>query len=346
MGNVKRLCLLIAAICLLPLFGSCGGETDSAYAEEQLFAMDTYMLLRAGGENAAGGLAAAAEKINALEAELNVRDAAGTGGAARLNAADGQEVEIGAELFSLLQTAQAVSEQTGGAFDITTYPLTQLWGFGGEGTVPDEAAIAETLARVGYQKLRLDAERRTASLTDGAQIDLGAIAKGYAAESVREVFCEYGVESALINLGGNIFALGEKLDGNAWRIGIADPGDTRETVGVLAVRDTAVVTSGSYQRYFMRGAVRYHHLLDPATGRPADNGLESVTVVCADATRADALSTALFVMGEEEAVRFWRETGDFEMILIREDKQILLTPALADSFEITAGSAYRVKTVS
>lgn len=346
MGNVKRPCLLAAAICLLLLFGSCGGEIDGGYAENQLFAMDTYMLLRAGGENAVGALAAASEKISALEAELSVRDADGTGGAARLNAADGREVELGAELFSLLQTAQAVSGQTGGAFDITTYPLTQLWGFGGEGTVPDEAAIAEAMSCVGYQKLHLDAERHTASLTDGAQIDLGAIAKGYAAEAVRALFCEYGVESALMNLGGNIFALGEKLDGSAWRIGIADPGDTRETVGVLAVRDTAVVTSGSYQRYFMRGAVRYHHLLNPATGRPADNGLESVTVVCADATRADALSTALFVMGEAEAVRFWRETGGFEMVLIREDKQILVTPALKDSFELTAGSAYQVKTVS
>ena len=202
------------------------------------------------------------------------------------------------------------------------------------------------MTQVGYQKLRLDPERRTAVLTDGAQIDLGAIAKGYAAETVCGIFTDYGIESALINLGGNIFVIGSKLDGSPWRIGVADPEDTRETVGVLSARDTAVVTSGSYQRYFEQGGTRYHHILDPVTGRPADNGLVSVTVICDDAVWADALSTALFVMGEEKPVGFWRETGGFEMILIRDDRQVLLTPALEDSFEITAGSGYRVEVVS
>ena len=344
MGYVKRIGPVLLTVCLTLLLNGCG-ETDDGYTDKQLFAMDTYVLLRIGGENTAA-LETAAEKIGMLETELTGRDADGTGGAARLNASGGQEVAVGEELFGLLEASAAYSEQTGGAFDITTYPLTKLWGFGTAGRIPDDAEIAEALTQVGYQKLRLDPERRTAVLTDGAQIDLGAIAKGYAAETVCGIFTDYGIESALINLGGNIFVIGSKLDGSPWRIGVADPEDTRETVGVLSARDTAVVTSGSYQRYFEQGGTRYHHILDPVTGRPADNGLVSVTVICDDAVWADALSTALFVMGEEKPVGFWRETGGFEMILIRDDRQVLLTPALEDSFEITAGSGYRVEVVS
>ena len=152
-----------------------------------------------------------------------------------------------------------------------------------------------------------------------------------------------GIESALLNLGGNVLVIGSRADGEAWRVAVADPKNTENVVGVLAVTDKAVVTSGTYERYFMDGAMRYHHLLDPQTGKPARTGLESVTIVCDSAERADILSTALFVMGEEKALEFWKQDGGFEMILIREDKTMVVTAPLRAQFEETAGTGYKIE---
>ncbi len=342
MGKIKRILPLLLAVLLVMPLAACesGGGSQN---ERQFFAMNTYMVIRADGENAETALAAAEETIRAIERELEVRVLTSTGTVSRLNAANGAAVSASPELIGLLETALAANTETDGAFDITLYPLSKLWDFTGTGHVPSAEELAEAMQLTGAEKVVINPSAGTVRLTDGAQLDLGAIAKGYAADRVAAEMKAAGIESALLNLGGNVLAIGNRPDGEAWRVAVADPKNTENIVGVLAVTDKAVVTSGTYERYFQEGAVRYHHLLDPQTGKPARTGLESVTIVCDSAERADILSTALFVMGEEEALEFWKQDGGFEMILIREDKTMVVTAPLRAQFEETAGTGYKIE---
>ena len=188
----------------------------------------------------------------------------------------------------------------------------------------------------------------TVTLDEGTQIDLGGIAKGYASDRVAAIFTEHKVPRGLVRLGGNILAWGDRPDGAGWRIGIQDPADpdnSEALAGVLELKDAFAVTSGSYQRYFEEDGKTYHHIIDPATGYPADSGLTSVTVVAdrntGSGTLCDALSTALFVMGEEQALEYWRSGAyDFQMVLVTEDGRVVATDGLKDCFEPLGEYAY------
>lgn len=344
MGKIKRILPLLLAMLLIVPLAACGSGADTM-PERQFFAMNTYMVIRAEGENAETAIAAAEETVYAVETELEVRVIAPTGTVSRLNAANGAAVSASPELIDLLKTAQAANAETNGAFDITLYPLSKLWDFTGTGYIPTAEELSEALKLTGPEKLVIDEAAKTVRLTDGAQIDLGAIAKGYVADRIAADMKAAGIARALLNLGGNVLVIGSRAEGEAWRVAVADPKNTENVVGVLAVTDKAVVTSGTYERYFMDGAMRYHHLLDPQTGKPARTGLESVTIVCDSAERADILSTALFVMGEEKALEFWKQDGGFEMILIREDKTMVVTAPLRAQFEETAGTGYKIEVV-
>lgn len=342
MGKIKRILPLLLAVLLVLPMAACGAGGGNQ-TELQFFAMNTYMVIRADGENAETALAEAEETIRAIERELEVRVLTPTGTVSQLNAANGAAVSASPELIGLLQTALSANAETGGAFDITLYPLSELWDFTGTGHVPTAEELAEAMQLTGSEKVIVDTSVGTVRLTGGAQIDLGAIAKGYTADRVAADMKAAGIGSALLNLGGNVLAIGNRADGESWRVAVADPKNTENVVGVLSVTDKAIVTSGTYERYFREGAMRYHHLLDPQTGKPARTGLESVTVVCDSAQRADILSTALFVMGEEKALEFWKQDGGFEMILIREDKTIVVTEPLRVQFEETVGTGYRIE---
>ena len=165
------------------------------------------------------------------------------------------------------------------------------------------------------------------------KIDLGGIAKGYTSARIRDIFKKNGIESGLVNLGGNVQALGTKTDGNNWRVAVQSPDDTEDYLGVLSIRDKAVITSGGYERYFEQDGVTYHHIIDPKTGYPAESGLSSVTIVSDDGTLADGLSTALFIMGKDKAESFWRAHSDkFEAVLVTDDGTIYVTEGLKGSF--------------
>ena len=171
------------------------------------------------------------------------------------------------------------------------------------------------------------------TLTNGAQLDLGGIAKGYAAGRVRTILREAGVTSAIISLGGNVAAVGKKPDGSAWTVGLQDPDRPEAYFGTVSIEDACVVTSGAYQRYFEENGVCYHHILDPHTGCPAESGLKSVSVVAQDDTLADALSTALFVMGLDAGAEFQKSSGlSFEAVFVTDDNTVWITPGLAGRY--------------
>lgn len=210
----------------------------------------------------------------------------------------GHPYEISRELYALVDSALYYSKATSGAFDITASPLVRLWGFqGGEATLPadDEVALARGL--VGYGRISLDPDAGTITLPEGMSLDLAGIAKGYGVDRAATVLAGLGATSALVNLGGNMYAMGAPPGKEAWTIGIRDPRGSTDVAGTFALRDEGVATSGNYENYIVIDGKAYGHIIDPRTGRPAA-GMLSVTAVAPTALAADALSTGLFVLGD------------------------------------------------
>ncbi|MDR2429134.1 MAG: FAD:protein FMN transferase [Candidatus Margulisbacteria bacterium] len=218
-----------------------------------------------------------------------------------------QEIPLSADMHAILTLALAGSEISGGAFDITVTPISRLYGFGaGQKQAPDQRNIQNQLQGVGWQNVRLDSQKQTVRLLQPrAQLDLGGIAKGYAVDEAVKVLRRHGIHSALVNAGGNIYALGQNR-GKPWRIAIRNPRASEETLQVFELRDEACATSGDYEQYFTEDGRRYAHIFNPQTGRPAnlENQLASVTVIADSAARADLLSTACFVLGEKKSAIF------------------------------------------
>ena len=297
-------------------------------AVRYVFAMDTEMMLEAYGENAGAAVEAASGEVLRIDQLLSV--GIGTSDICRLNREGTAKVSEDAR--ELIRRGIEVGGSVGGAFDITVYPLMEAWGFtNGTYRVPEAAEIAELLSNMGADKVAVDGN--TVRLSEGTKIDLGGIAKGYTSGRLMEIFSSYGVDAALVSLGGNVQTYGKKTNGENWRIAIQDPEKSGKYLGVLSCHDLAVITSGGYERYFEEDGTTYHHILDPANGRPANAGLRSVTVVSRDGTLADALSTSLYVLGPEKAAAYWKEhSGDFGYILEKDDGTLLVTDNLADSF--------------
>ena len=337
---MKRLLCLLLALCMVLSLTACGGEQPESV---QLFAMDTVMDLTAYGENAAAALTDASREINRLERLLS--RTIDTSEISQINA--GGAVTVSEETASLLAQARTYTAATDGAFDITIAPLVSLWGITTDSPyVPTQQEIDALLPRVGPEHLHLSGD--TATLDDGCAIDLGGIAKGYASDRVAAIFARHGITSGTISLGGNVYVCGSKPNGQPWVVAIQDPRSDGYAVTV-ALTDSFAVTSGGYQRYFEENGQVYHHIIDPATGRPAESGLTSVTVVADGAagngTMCDALSTALFVMGEDRALELWRSgVYDFDLILVTEDGRLLATAGIADRFrpDDSAGYAYEI----
>ena len=299
-------------------------------ASKDLFAMDTYMTLTAYGEHAQEAVDKAAERVEALDALLST----GNENSEIYQLNQNGEATLSEEGGYLVERALELYKKTEGAFDIAIYPVMEAWGFPTQDYhVPDDDTLKEKLALADASKVNYDKDTRKIFFDqDGMEIDLGGIAKGYTSSQIMQIYQDCGVTSGLVNLGGNVQALGCKTDGSKWRVAIQSPDDTEEYLGILEIEDQAVITSGGYERYFEEDGVTYHHIIDPATGYPADSGLISVTIVSDDGTLADGLSTSLFIMGEEKAAQFWRENSDeFEAIMETSDGELYVTEGIADS---------------
>lgn len=299
-------------------------------ASKDLFAMDTYMTLTAYGEHAQEAVDKAAERVKALDALLST----GNENSEIYQLNQNGEATLSEEGGYLVERALELYKKTEGAFDIAIYPVMQAWGFPTQDYhVPDDDTLKEKLVLADASKVNYDKDTRKIFFDqDGMEIDLGGIAKGYTSSQIMQIYQDCGVTSGLVNLGGNVQALGCKTDGSKWRVAIQSPDDTEEYLGILEIEDQAVITSGGYERYFEEDGVTYHHIIDPAIGYPADSGLISVTIVSDDGTLADGLSTSLFIMGEEKAAQFWRENSDeFEAIMETSDGELYVTEGIADS---------------
>lgn len=245
----------------------------------------------------------------------------------------------------LLKSALELCESTNGALDITVYPVVSAWGFTtGEYRIPSDSELAALLDRVNYAAVTLN--EQDASIPTGVQVDLGSTAKGYTGDVLSALLKENGITSALLNLGGNVQAVGSKPDGTAWRIAVQHPTDEENYLGVLSISDMAAITSGGYERYFTGDdGSTYWHIIDPSTGKPADSGLISVTVVGECGLLCDAASTALFVMGLDDAVQYWRAQDEFEAIFVAADGSVYITEGLCGSFTLTERYAEAEMTV-
>jgi thiamine biosynthesis lipoprotein len=326
---VKAGCGLFA---MLAVQAACGGiQSEAAEASRQLFAMDTFMTLTAYGTDAQEAVDAAADEITRLDAILSTGDSESE--IYQINQQGGGI--LSEDTAYLVERSLSLYQETDGAFDIAIYPVMEAWGFTtDEFRVPEESELEELLTRCDAGEIQYDPESKEITFgMDGMRIDLGGIAKGYTSGRIMDIFREYGITSGLVNLGGNVQTCGTKTDGSLWRVAVQDPADSEEYIGILSVSDQAVITSGGYERYFEEDGRTYHHIIDPTTGYPAENGLISVTVISSDGTLADGLSTSLYIMGLEQAVSYWESRQDlFDMVLMTDDREIYVTEGIAEQF--------------
>lgn len=312
---MKRL-TAIFLICFL-LAGCASSEPVST----TVFAMDTVMTFHLWGDDA--------EEVSSQYAQMfqqiSNRWSTQVDGSIPCALNAGEDPGLTAEEEAVLERIQALYVRTGGAFNPYLRNVMEVWGFYDQEYLNEDYELPT-------------AEQIAAALADPAY-DFGGVIKGYAGAYAAEQLLGYDVDRATLSLGGNIQTFGTKADGSPWLIGIQDP-NGGDSLGILSVEGTcAVVTSGDYQRYFEYDGVKYHHIIDPETGYPADSGLCSVTIICADGLTADALSTALFVMGLEEGAEFWRSSDDFEAVFVTTDGAIYATEGA-----VLSGCEYEVIT--
>lgn len=327
----KKYIFAIEAAVIILIIGCILHTRNYKQSHAELFTMDTIISLTTYGADGQEAVDEATKEINRLNSLWSVGSP--NSEISQINDIGGGK--ISPDTASLLQIAITAYQQTDGLFDFTIYPLMELWGFTSqEYHVPEQREISALLSTVDGSSVTVR-DDHAVTLAPGQKIDLGGIAKGYASARIMEIFRKHGIKSALVSLGGNIQTLGRRPDGKPWRVGIQDPnGTTGEYLAVLSVKDKAVITSGGYERYFIENNRTYIHILDPRTGYPADSDLLSVTVISEDGAKADALSTALYIMGREKAVDYWKaHASEFDLVLIDDTNVIYATDGVKDAIE-------------
>ena len=298
--------LFAAALFGSPFFVSCRTNVIEKQTRPVLGTVCTIQLFEYGTPKRYNRIFERLEQIEEhMSANLENSDIARVNQTAGISA-----VSVHEDTLEVITAALAVAEKSGGAFNPASGPLVKLWNIGSDSPhLPSEQEINAVLPLCDWKKVRVD-KNKVFLLQKGMALDLGGIAKGYAADEIARIIREEHIPRAIIDLGGNIYAVGEKKDKSMWHIGIKDPfAPADQPAAVVDVKNVSVVTSGIYERFFERGGKRYHHLLDCASGRPADNGLMSVTIVHSSSMQADALATAVFVMGKEKGAAFLKQYG-------------------------------------
>lgn len=333
---MKKFTIISLILILAGLLSACGGPR---LYQSQFFAMDTLVDVSLYAENSSQAQAALAgveeefRRLNDLTdrfAGQNLPDPEQSD-VWRINHSFGRPVTVSPDTLKMVTQALAMGFDSGGALDITVGKLMDLWDFGGSPHKPDAAEITRALKQVDYRLVRLETQSYAVTVPAGMELDLGAVAKGYATERAGAVLREQGITQAIINAGGNVLALGRKPDGKKWQVGIRHPRDEGAIAGILELEDQAAVTSADSERFFLLDGIRYHHILDPSSGQPARK-LVSVTIVAESSFEADLLSTAVFVLGREGSrylLEFHPEAG---AVFIDLDLQVEATENIKDIF--------------
>ncbi len=342
--EIGAACCVIAAALFFP---ACIKEH---HAEKTVLLMDTVVTLSANGAQAEEAIEESLQRLKELDTLLAPKSEE----LEQLSRSAGkQPVKISPELYHILEVSQEYSKRTDGAWDVTAGKLVELWGIGTEhARVPTEEEIAAALQKVGWEHLQLDADGQTAYLErEGMKLDLGGIAKGYAADEVRRIYEQHGIKSGLINLGASsIYAVGQK-EGRDWRIGIRHPRseNTDTCLAIIPLSEAALSTSGDYERTLETDSKKYHHILNPKTGYPSDKGIISNTIIVSGTVKdagmlSDLLTTAVFVMGSESGKTFLETLPpEIQGAITSSDGKILAVHKMADKMEQIAEGFTAVK---
>lgn len=331
LGALCALILLIAVI-----LSSCA-STEPRSASFQ--SMDTLMTVKVygGDKDLCDRLQ---QRVTELDALLDATDE--NSDIYQLN--QNGKADVSNDTAALLGRSLQLSEKLDPAFDITIYPAVKAWGFTtGDYRIPDDDELKKLAAKIDDTAVQSD--NNTYTLPAGVMLDLGAVAKGYAADQCDAILNEGHADAAVLNLGGTVKLYGKKPDGKRFSVGVADPDNPAGYFGYLSCEGGVVATSGGYERYFERDGKRYIHILDPATAKPVENEIQSVTICCDDGTAADALSTALFVMGLDKATAYYRAHPDFDFIILTDDHSVYLTEGVYDEFTLCDGYDFHLKKV-
>lgn len=276
-------------------------------------------------------------KVKELESTLSINEN-GTLVDEINQAAGSNPVKVDDDTYTVIKKGIEYSKLSNGLFDISVGPIVKLWSIGlPEAKVPTQEEIDERLPLIGYNDVELNDKDKTIYLKrTGMMIDLGGIAKGYTADVISDMLTEEGVKSAIINLGGNVFAHGKKLNGDDWKIGIQNPFSERGgIVGTVTTSNKSIVTSGIYERYIEKDGVKYHHILSPTTGYPYENEIAGITIVSDTSTDGDALSTSVFAMGVENGMKFVNSIDGVDAIFVTKDNKVYITEGLKNIFTLS-----------
>lgn len=325
--------LLATVIASAVLLSACG---EAAQYDVTVNALNTSITLTAFGKKAEGALRNAAQTVTALDAMVD--PTLTTSVCYAINHAQGDQINITGQVADMLLNAQEVYERSEGAYDITIYPVLDLWGFtDGKYYVPEDTEVIEAVERECMDAMAINkfptSGTYSVSIPSYGELSFDSCDRGCACKYAVEAMSKAGVESGIVSMSGCIQTLGLKPDGTNWNIGIIDPKNPGTYLGVLTAGQTAVVTSASYTRY-MPGFPKYHHIFNPASGYPVSNSLLSVTIVCGDGTLADCLSTAMYALGQTKAISYWRTYGGFDMIIINGNGEVICTSGLLERFDL------------
>ncbi len=334
-GNKFWPVILVSAALLFTLSACSLLSGKAKPVEEQVFGvMDTDISIKAYGPNAKEAIEKAIQEIRRLDALFNVYNPDSE--IAKINNNAGEmPVKVSQDTLVVIERAIYFGQISDGVFDPTILPVAELWAAAQEEKqVPSPVEITKALELVDYEQVDINHDEGTVYLPEkGMGIDLGAIAKGYAVDKMAEILCSTGAERFLINAGGNVYAGGSKPDNTLWQIGVTDPRNPEDIIGVMPAENLAIVSSGDYRRFFTIDGVRYHHIIDPRTGYPA-KASHGTTVFLPSSTDADALSTTLFILGPDESAGegILSKFAGIGVIFVSQDGSIV-SKGLVDGFE-------------
>jgi len=313
------------------------GKYEKHEIVKSSYALGTLINLRASGNKAQKAMDKAFERLNNIDDKMSAFK--GNSDISRVNIGAGTRGEaVSSDTYFVVKKAIEYSSILEGTFDPTIRPLVTLWSIGTkEEKIPEADEIETTLKLVNYKDVVLDESNNSIMLKRQNQaLDVGGIAKGFAADEVRDIFFKHNIKSGLIDLGGNIFALGSKEDKMPWRVGIQNPFKSRgEFLGILSVENKSIVTSGNYERYFERDGKRFHHIIDPKTGYPSESKIISATIISDNSIDGDGLSTGVYILGVDKALKIIDAIEGIDAIFVTEDKKVHMTSGIKDIFMLT-----------